>query len=61
MTSTVEATLKEKLILEGSSNIYIDMKTCDLYWKKYTILYFAIKHFNISFFTFSKQEIDILT
>lgn len=59
-TSLVEATSKDKLILEGNSNNYIDMKTGDLYWKD-AILYFAIKHFNISFLTFSKQHVDILT
>lgn len=57
----MEASSKDKSTLEGNSNIYIDMKTADLYWEKYTILSFSIKHVNISFLTFSKQQINILT
>lgn len=57
----MEASVKDKLTLEGNTNIYIDMKTGDLYWEKYIMLYFSIKHVNISFLTFSKQQINILT
>lgn len=57
----MEASSKDKLTLERNNNIYIDMKTGDLYWEEYTILYFSIKHVNISFLTFSKQQINILT
>lgn len=59
--STMKALSKDKLTLEGNNNIYIDMKTGDLYWEEYTILYFSIKHANISFLRFSKQQINILT
>lgn len=57
----MEASSKDRLTLERNNNIYIDMKTGDLYWEEYIILYFSIKHINISFLTFSKQQINILT